>query len=145
MPEQVPAHDQNVTHSYVITYPAHEPRDEDPWARDFREWKRRRKATNSYYCDFAQQFRNGDTSECDNDHPLEAHHKVIEFALKNAVDMALLAPHYPGLTADTIGKWIDSDPNLELLCAFHHRGHGGKHVASVSDFEAQEFIRNLIR
>ena len=29
-------------------------------------------------------------------------------------------------------------------CTFHHRGHGGVHVASSSDFEAERFVRKLI-
>lgn len=29
-------------------------------------------------------------------------------------------------------------------CAWHHRGHGGVHVAAAADFEAERFVRNLI-
>lgn len=29
-------------------------------------------------------------------------------------------------------------------CEFHHRGHGGVHVASASDFEAEKYVRRLI-
>lgn len=29
-------------------------------------------------------------------------------------------------------------------CAFHHRGHGGVHVASASDFEAEKYVKGLI-
>jgi hypothetical protein len=28
---------------------------------------------------------------------------------------------------------------------FHHRGHGGKHVAAFSDFEAEKYVRGLIK
>lgn len=148
MSNDIPAHEQTITHHYAIAYPEHEPRDQDPWAQDFREWKRRRKASFTNWCDFAHEHRDGDTSECDNEHPLEAHHKHIEFALKNGLlvpeNFALFEAAFPGITLDQVGEWIDSDANLELLCVAHHRGHGGKHIASVSDFEAELFIRNLI-
>lgn len=140
----VPAHEQNVTHHYTISYPAHEPRANDPHKADFLEWKRRRKESNTYYCDFAHKHRNGDTSECDNDHPLEAHHNVIELAMANEVDMTLLEADYPGVSKMGIGAWIDSDQNLTLLCAKHHRSHAGIHTASASDFTATEYIRGLI-
>lgn len=29
-------------------------------------------------------------------------------------------------------------------CEFHHRGHGGVHVSSASDFEAEKYVRGLI-
>lgn len=145
----VPAHTQDVTHRYQISYPEHEPRAHDPWHRDFVAWKRQRRAAGTYYCDFAHEHRGGDTSECDLTKPLEAHHKHIEFALKNGLlvpaNYALFEAVFPGITQDRIGAWIDSDANLELLCVFHHRGNGGKHVVSVSDFEAQLFIRGLLQ
>jgi hypothetical protein len=43
-----------------------------------------------------------------------------------------------------IGKWVESAENLMLLCVFHHRGPGGVHTASASDFEGAGFIRNLL-
>lgn len=39
---------------------------------------------------------------------------------------------------------MESAANLEWLCEFHHRGHGGVHVASSADFEAEKFIKGLI-
>ena len=139
----VPAHDQKVTHSYTIHYAGHEPREDDPHKKDFDEYKRRRKADGTYHCDFAAEHRNGDQSECDLSKPLECHHKHIEFALKNGVDLALLEADYPGVSQMGIGAWIDSAENLELLCVFHHRGHAGKHVVSVSDFEGELYVRGL--
>lgn len=125
-------------------YPEHEPRENDPHKADFEEYKRRRKANGTYYCDFAHEHRNGDTSECDTAHPLEAHHNKIELALKNGVDFALLEKDYPGISQMGIGAWIDSEQNLCLYCQRHHRSHGGVHVASASDFTAEEYVRNLI-
>jgi len=143
----VPAHVQHVSHSYSIRYPAHLDRADDPWHQDFLEWKKRRKESNTYYCDFAHEFRGGDQSECDLSEPLEAHHKVIEMALANGLlvpeNFARFEKHFPGLTKDEIGEWIDGDANLELLDVFHHRGHGGKHIVSVSDWQAYEILRDL--
>lgn len=140
-----PAHDQKFTHSYIVHYPAHEPREHDPHLHDFKEWKRRRREAGTYHCDFAVAHRNGDFSECDLEAPLEAHHKVIEFATTNEVDISLLEKDYPGISKNSIGAWIDSDPNLTLLCRNHHRGPGGVHNASASDYGASFYIRNLIR
>ena len=140
-----PAHNQKFTHSYIVVYPAHEPRAHDPHRHDFLAWKQDRKTSSTWYCDFAQEHRAGDTSECDMQHPLEAHHKVVELAMINEVDFTLLEADYPGISdPDAAGAWIDSDANLTLLCSFHHRGPMGVHCASYSDFGSEFFIRNLI-
>lgn len=84
-----------------------------------------------------------DFSECHGG--LELHHAHIEFALQNSVDLAILEAHYPGVSdPESVGEWVESGANLEYLCEFHHRGHGGVHVASSSDFEAEHFIKGLI-
>jgi hypothetical protein len=144
MAGDVAAHDQRFEHVYTIHYPEHEARANDPFKADFDEYKKRRRADGTYHCDFAAEHRNGDTSECDNAHPLECHHKVIEFAMTNEVDIKLLEAAYPGVRQEGVGKWIDNAENLMLLCRNHHRGHMGVHVASASDFGAEAFIRNLI-
>ena len=52
MPD-VAAHDQRFTHSYVVHYPEHAPREDDPHKHDFEEWKRRRREDGTWWCDFA--------------------------------------------------------------------------------------------
>lgn len=140
----VPAHDQIFTHRYVVHYPEHEPRENDPHKADFLEWKRRRRENNTYYCDFAHEHRGDNTSECDMEHPLEAHHSKVELAMLNEIDFALLAHDYPGIDEQSVGAWIDSDANLILLCRNHHRGPMGVHSASFSDFVSTQYVRNLI-
>jgi hypothetical protein len=141
----VPAHEQKFTHSYIVVYPAHEPRASDPHKHDFLAWKADRKSSNTYYCDFAKQHRNGDESECDLTHPLEAHHKIVELAMVNELDFTLLEADFPGISnPDLAGSWIDSDKNLTLLCVNHHRGPMGVHNASASDYGSSFYIRNLI-
>lgn len=145
-PDIIVAHEQKFSHSYLVTYPAHHPRASDPHKRDFDAWKQDRRTSGTYYCDWAHDHRNGDTSECDNEHPLEAHHKVVELAMVNEVDFTLLEHDYPGISnPDAAGKWIDSDANLTLYCVFHHRGPMGVHCASYSDFGSEAYVRNLIK
>jgi hypothetical protein len=142
----VAEHEQKVSHTYMVHYPEHAPRERDPHKKDFEKWKQGRRDSNTYYCDFAHEHRGGDTSECDNEHPLEAHHKVVELAMLNEVDFALLEKDFPGIgNPDEAGAWIDSDKNLTLLCTYHHRGPMGVHVASYSDFTSESYVRNLIR
>lgn len=145
MATEVPAHDQKVSHSYVIHYPPHAPRANDPYKWDFDQWKRMRRESGTYYCDFARDHRGGDESECDLTKPLEAHHSKIEFAMFNEVDFTLLEKDYPGISTQEIGKWIDGPNNLILLCVNHHRGPMGVHVASYSDYGSTFYIRSLIK
>ncbi len=135
-----PAHDQAVRNAYTVHYPEHEPRKNDPHYKDFEAYRRATKATAK--CQFGVD-RGGDFTECGGG--LELHHSHIEFATQNAVDLALLEVRYPGVAnADEVGAWVESGDNLTWICAKHHRGVGGIHHASASDFEAEHFIRSLI-
>jgi hypothetical protein len=142
-----PAHDQKVTHGYLVHYREHEAREHDPHYVDFEHFKRQTRATAK--CQFGVD-RGGDFSECsptpDNwPRGLEVHHAVIEFALQNGVDLALLERDYPGISnPDEIGAWVESGPNLMWLCTWHHRGHGGVHCATASDYGAEHYVRGLI-
>jgi hypothetical protein len=140
----VAAHEQKFTHTYVVRYPEHDPREHDPHKHDFLEWKRRRRENGTYVCDFATEHRGGDTSECDLTRPLEAHHRLVELAMMNEIDFTLLEADFPGISAQSVGAWIDSDANLTLLCVSHHRGPGGVHTASFSDFGSEYYVRDLI-
>jgi hypothetical protein len=135
----IDAHTQPITHTYILHYPEHVPRKEDPHYRDFEAFRRRTHAT--AVCAIGGE-RN-DFTECDGE--LELHHSHIEFALQNAVDLKWLDARYPGISdPDQIGAWVESADNLQWLCESHHRGHGGVHVATSSDFEAERFVRGLI-
>lgn len=136
---ETPAHDQKTTHAYTVHYPEHEPRTEDPHYRDFEAYRRRTHAT----AQCAKGVEKGSFDECAGG--LELHHAHIEFSLQNGVDLAALESHYPGVSnPDEVGAWVESGQNLLWLCEFHHRGHGGVHVASASDYEAETFVRGLI-
>ena len=138
----VPAHEQQVTHTYLVHYPTHAPRKSDPYYRTFEAYRKRTVATAR--CQFAID-RHGDDSECDLAHPLELHHHHIELAMMNEVDFALLEPFYPGISNPRkLGEWINGADNLVYYCRWHHRGHAGVHSATSSDFEASHFVRHLI-
>jgi hypothetical protein len=135
------AHDQRTTHRYIVHYPEHEPREGDPNYVDFNAYRRRTKDT----AECAVGAHRIDFSECDAEHPLELHHAHVEFSLANGVDLAWLEIDYPGISdPDHVGAWIETAENLTWLCRHHHRGAGGVHNASASDYEAAKYVRNLI-
>ena len=139
MSADVPAHEGIVSHRYVMHYPEHPPRENDPHYKDFEDYRKRTKATAR--CAFA--VRTNDDSTCDGG--LELHHSHIEFSLQNGVELKWLERDYPGVSDPTqVGAWVESAANLEWYCEFHHRGAGGVHSAAASDFEAEHYVRGLI-
>lgn len=140
----VDAHDQKISHSYVVHYPPHPARQSDPHYKDFnhihQQWK---KDPEKWQCAIGKH--RDDFSECDLTKPLELHHDHIEFSLQNGVDLAWLEPDYAGISSpEELGAWVESAANLVVLCVAHHRGPGGIHVASAADFEAEKYVRGLI-
>ena len=135
----VNAHTQLVTHHYLVHYPEHPPRAGDPHYKDFEDYRKRTKATAQ--CAFA--VRVGTTDECAG--PFELHHSHIEFSLENGVELLWLERDYPGVSDPTqVGAWVESAANLEWRCEWHHRGSGGVHCASASDYEGENYVRGLI-
>lgn len=136
------AHIQKAVHSYWVAYPAHPARKDDPHYRDFEEYRRRTKE--SAACAVGEH--RGDFSECSLDKPLELHHSHVEFSLQNGVDLKWLEKDYPGISdPDAVGAWVESADNLTWLCEAHHRGAGGIHVCAAADYEAEKYVRNLIK
>jgi len=134
----IAAHTQKTTHSYVMHYPEHPARPDDPHYVDFNHYRKTHIATAK--CAYADSA-NGD--QCTKQ--LELHHRIIEFSLQNGVDLAVLEKDFPGISDPTqVGAWVESDQNFEWLCSAHHRGHQGVHVASASDFEAARYVKDLI-
>lgn len=120
-------------------YPEHPAREGDPHYVDFEAYRKRTKAT----AKCAIGLHRNDFSECAGG--LELHHAHVEFSLQNGVDLQWLETDYPGISdPEHVGAWVESASNLMWLCEFHHRGHGGVHVASASDFEAEKYVRGLI-
>ncbi|HEY5055086.1 MAG TPA: hypothetical protein VII58_02930, partial [Acidobacteriaceae bacterium] len=74
----------------------------------------------------------------------EAHHRIIEFALLNSIDLKALEVDFPFLTdSNAVEAWAEGAGNLEFICAKHHRGVGGIHHAAYADFEAGLYVRSL--
>lgn len=133
------AHDQKVSHSYTIHYPPHPARKDDPHYVDFEAYRRKTKATAKCQVGLLRS----DFSECSGG--LELHHAHVEFSLQNGIDLKWLEAVYPGISDPAnVGAWVESAANLEWLCEFHHRGHGGVHLVSASDYEAERFVRGLV-
>lgn len=106
---------------------------------DFEEYRRRHIAT----ARCAVGAHRSDFSECRGG--LELHHDHVEFALQNGIDLKWLEADYKGISnRSQVGAWVESGANLVFLCEWHHRGHGGIHVASASDYEAEKYVRGLI-
>jgi len=138
----VEEHNQNVTHHYTVHYPPHPERTSDPHYVDFNHFRKQTKDTAQ--CSIG--LHRNDFSECDLINPLELHHAHVEFSLQNGVDLKWLEADYPGISdPEAVGAWVESAKNLEWLCLFHHRGHGGVHVTAASDFEAEKYVRGLIK
>ncbi len=61
------------------------------------------------------------------------------------MNLEWLEVDYPGVSnPDEVGAWVETGANFVWYCQFHHRGHGGAHVASASDFEAEKYVKGLI-
>ena len=138
----VEEHDGNITHHYTIHYPAHPERTSDPHYKDFNSYRKRTKDT----AQCSVGLHRNDFNECALDKPLELHHSHVEFSLQNGVDLKWLEVDYPGISdPENVGAWVESAANLEWLCEFHHRGHGGIHTTAASDYEAEKYVRGLIK
>ena len=147
-----PAHSQQVTNHYHVAYPEHAPRTSDPHYLAFEAYRKANVAAAVCYtgrrvgfdeCQDAQGKPVG--AQPNGGHGLELHHHFLEFATVNAVDLTALEVDYPDLTdADKVAAWAETDANFLWLCAKHHRGFGGVHHAAAADWEASQYVQNLL-
>lgn len=152
--ESVAAHVSGETHRYVVHFPPHPARTSDPHYKDFDAYHRKTRATARCYIGERVGFhdcRDEKGKPCPppsgkGEQPgLELHHSHVEFSLQHGVSLEALEKDYPGINnKDEVGDWIESDANFRWLCVFHHRGPGGAHTASHSDWEAQQYVLGLI-
>lgn len=151
---EVAAHSQGETHHYIMHFPPHPAREDDPHYVDFHHYHTTHRA--AARCYIGERIGFGD---CKDDHlqpvppppaggeqaGLELHHAHVEFSLQNGVSLAALEKDYPGISDPTaVGEWVESEPNFRWLCAWHHRGAAGAHTASHSDWEASQYVQGLI-
>lgn len=148
------AHDQTVSHSYLIHFPAHPARVDDPHYKDFDHYHRKTRPTARCYIGERIGFghcRDAQGNKCSispsgRQSGLELHHAHVEFALQNGVSLRALEKDYKGISnKDEVGAWVESAKNFRWLCVYHHRGPGGAHTLTHSDWEAEQYIRSLIR
>lgn len=155
MSASVAAHSAKETHHYYMHFPEHPARQDDPHYADFNAYHRRTRPTARCHIGVRLGFdecRDAQGKPCVIDDQgemsgLELHHAVIEFSLQNGVDLKALEVDYPGVSdATNIGAWIESPESHQLrwLCAWHHRGAAGAHTAAHADWEASQYIHNLI-
>lgn len=139
----VTAHEQKVTHSYSVHFPDHAARAHDPHYTAFESLRRALEKTPQWQCAIGAEL--SDFSACDTAHPLELHHSIVEFAVANEVDLTAIGHDFPEIkTEDDLQAFLESGRNVQVLCQFHHRGHGGIHVASYADYEAEKYVKGLI-
>lgn len=132
------AHTQKITHHYLLHFPEHFPRREDPHYVDFHAYRRAHIKTAKCYIGERVGFQ-----DCAGG--LELHHAQIEFSLQNGISLSALEKDYPGISNPAaVGDWVESAQNFRWLCVFHHRGAGGAHTASHSDWEAEQYVLGLI-
>ncbi len=149
----VPAHAAKQGHAYVVHFPAHPARETDPHYVDFTHYhKLHRLAARCYVGDRVgyQDCRDSHGQLCPPQSngfqpALELHHAHVEFSLQNGISLTALEKDFPGISDKTnVGAWVESDVNFRWLCCFHHRGPGGAHTASHSDWTASNYIPGLI-
>lgn len=147
------AHEQKTSHSYIVHFPAHPARKDDPHYVDFHHYHTLHRPTAR--CWVGERVGYGDCRDAQGivcpapisgEQPgLELHHAHVEFSLQNGIDLSALEKDFPGISDKTnVGAWVESDVNFRFLCAFHHRAAGGSHTASHSDWEASQYIPGLI-
>lgn len=152
--EAVAAHSAPQTHHYIMHFPPHPARQDDPHYVDFNHYHQEHRATAR--CWIGQRIgyedcRDAQLKPCpppdDNgEQPgLELHHAFVEFSLQNGVDLKALEVDFPGISDPTqVGAWVESAQNFRWLCAWHHRGAAGAHTASHSDWSASAYVQGLI-
>lgn len=73
---------------------------------------------------------------------LETHHDELEWAAANGVDLSLVTRDFPAIMADRdkLRQWLDSEGNMLVLCATHHRGaRTGIHTITYPAWKLQRW------
>ena len=150
----VAAHAALQSHRYTVHFPPHPARTADPHYVDFNHYHVLHRPTARCWvgakigyadCRDAQGVPCPDPGAGKEQNGLELHHAYVEFSLQQGVDLAALEADFPGISnPNDIGAWVESDANFRWLCVFHHRGPGGAHTASHSDWTAESYVRGLI-
>jgi hypothetical protein len=150
----VPEHDGAQSHHYVVHFPPHPARQNDPHYKDFSAFHTANRA--AARCYIGERIGFGDCRDAQGSpcpppaaggvQPgLELHHAHIEFSLQNGISLVALEIDYPGVSDPSmVGAWVESGANFRWLCVNHHRGAAGAHTAAHADYEASQYILGLI-
>jgi hypothetical protein len=121
----VAAHIAKQSHAYVIHFPAHPARTDDPHFKDFDHYHRTTRASARCYTGERvgfQDCRDAQGNPCTIDAAgqqagLELHHAHVEFALQQGISLAALEHDYPGISnPDEVGAWVETAANLRWIC-----------------------------
>lgn len=135
----VPAHVQTRTLTETIWYPPHDHRTASPEYREVHHHLVYELDEPCWICRVRQ-------SELPKGEHMETHHAVLEWALANAVDPALVLADFPEMGAADdrhLRQWLDSEGNMLVLCPTHHR-HGlvGIHSVTYPAWVVQRYKRS---
>lgn len=72
---------------------------------------------------------------------METHHDHFEWASQNGLDLAKVTADWPAITdRQKLAEWVDSELNMLVLCAAHHRGkYTGIHEISYPAWLLQRY------
>lgn len=72
---------------------------------------------------------------------METHHAHFEWAAQNGLDLTKVTADWPEITdREKLAEWVDSESNMLVLCATHHRGqHEGVHTISYPAWLLQRY------
>jgi hypothetical protein len=75
---------------------------------------------------------------------LETHHYRFEWASQFGLDLKKVEADFPDLTDETkLGEWVDSEGNMLVLCATHHRSkYEGIHEITYPAWLLQRYQGN---
>lgn len=124
----------------LILIPNHEPREDDPFAAEYRAARHHAidvLDTPCWICGIRKSTGG----------KMESHHGIIEWSLANAIDPKKLAISYPEFDISdesSFLKWLDSEGNLVILCEQHHRGFNGIHSITYPPFQAQRYVKDSV-
>lgn len=114
-----------------VAYPVHEPREASPIYRQTHQHLIYELDAPCWVCG----LRRSQGAQ------LETHHAVFEWASQNGLDLDKVTADWPAITdRDKLADWIDSEGNMLVLCAVHHRGqHTGIHSISYPAWLLQRY------
>lgn len=72
---------------------------------------------------------------------METHHAHFEWASQFGLDLGKVTADWPDITdRESLAKWVDSEGNMLVLCATHHRSqHEGVHMISYPAWLLQRY------